>query len=95
VAGTVKQVDGGESVKGTVDRAGLWEAQTPQVFGAAVIREAHRAALESGTEATDDSSLVERLGVSVKVVRGSPENIKVTWPVDLEIAEAILNGRTS
>lgn len=95
VAGTVKQVDDGDNVRRTVDRTGLWEAQTPQVFGSSVIREAHRAALESGTEATDDSSLVEKLGVSVKVVRGSPENIKVTWPVDLEIAEAILNRRTS
>ena len=95
VAGTVKQVDDGDNVRRTVDRTGLWEAQTPQVFGSSVIREAHRSALEKGMEATDDSGLVEKLGVPVKVVRGSPENIKVTWPVDLEIAEAILNRRAS
>lgn len=93
ISGTVKAVDEEASVKETVDRAGLWEAQTPQVFGASVIREAHRVALKRGFEGTDDSSLVEELGIAVKVVRGSPENIKVTWPADLEVARAILDCR--
>jgi 2-C-methyl-D-erythritol 4-phosphate cytidylyltransferase len=93
ISGTVKAVDEGTAVRETLDRTALWEAQTPQVFRSSVIREAHRLALERGFNGTDDSSLAEAMGISVRVVRGSPENIKVTWPVDLEVAQAILNRR--
>jgi 2-C-methyl-D-erythritol 4-phosphate cytidylyltransferase len=71
---------------GPVDRRGLVAVQTPQAFRAAALREAHGA----DPEATDDASLVEAAGGKVVVVDGSPANVKVTRPVDLVIAEALL-----
>jgi 2-C-methyl-D-erythritol 4-phosphate cytidylyltransferase len=71
---------------GPVDRNGLVAVQTPQAFRAAALRRAHRA----GPEATDDASLVEAAGGKVVVVEGSPANLKITRPVDLAIAEALL-----
>ena len=93
VAGTVKAVSSEMNVVETVDRATLWESQTPQAFRSSLIREAHRRALDTGLKGTDDASLVEAMGNAVKVVPGSPENIKVTWPVDLDVASAILSRR--
>jgi len=93
IAGTVKAVSPQRQIQETVDRTGLWEAQTPQAFASSLIRQAHRRAKETGLEGTDDSSLVEALGTAVTVVQGSPENLKVTWPVDLEVARAILKRR--
>jgi 2-C-methyl-D-erythritol 4-phosphate cytidylyltransferase len=71
---------------GPVDRIGLVAVQTPQAFRAAALRRAHAA----GPEATDDASLVEAAGGKVVVVEGSPANLKITRPVDLAIAEALL-----
>ena len=71
---------------GPVDRNGLVAVQTPQAFRAAPLRRAHAA----GPEATDDASLVEAAGGKVVVVEGSPANLKITRPVDLAIAEALL-----
>ena len=82
VTDTVKEVDAGQVVS-TPDRGRLWAAQTPQVFRADVLRRA------SG-EATDDASLVEAIGGSVRVVEASPENLKVTTPLDVRIAEMLL-----
>jgi 2-C-methyl-D-erythritol 4-phosphate cytidylyltransferase len=72
-----------------VDRDGLVAVQTPQAFGAAALRAAHRA----GAEATDDASLVEADGGKVVVVPGSPDNLKITRPTDLVVAEALLRAR--
>jgi 2-C-methyl-D-erythritol 4-phosphate cytidylyltransferase len=83
---TLKEVDEAGVVRRTVDRAGLWQAQTPQVFRADWLVEAYEAAGESGT---DDAALVEAIGQAVHVVRGDPRNIKITTPRDLEIAEAV------
>jgi 2-C-methyl-D-erythritol 4-phosphate cytidylyltransferase len=89
---TLKRVDG-ELVVTTVDRNGLWRAQTPQAFRAEVLRRAHARADEDGFDATDDASLVERLGETVAIVPGDPANLKVTSPGDLAIAEALLAAR--
>jgi 2-C-methyl-D-erythritol 4-phosphate cytidylyltransferase len=82
VTDTVKVVEDGEVIR-TPDRGELWAAQTPQVFRAEVLRRA------SG-EATDDASLVEAIGGRVRVVEGMPENLKVTSPLDVRIAEMLL-----
>jgi 2-C-methyl-D-erythritol 4-phosphate cytidylyltransferase len=73
----------------TLNRENLWEIQTPQVFRKELILEAHRKF--ANIEVTDDASLVEKLGVSVKVVMGSYNNIKITTLEDLTIGEAIAN----
>ncbi len=85
VAETVKRVRDG-LVEATVERAGLWVAQTPQAFRAAVLREAHDKARRDGVAATDDAMLVERLGHPVRVVPGLAANVKITTPDDLRRA---------
>lgn len=86
---TVKRSDDGRTVAETVDRAQLWLAQTPQVFRTALLR---RALAEAG-DVTDEAMAVERAGVSVRLVPGSAENVKVTTPADLVVAEALLRRR--
>jgi 2-C-methyl-D-erythritol 4-phosphate cytidylyltransferase len=88
IAETVKRV-AGDYVDATVDRAGLWSVQTPQAFHAPLLREAHDKALRDNIRATDEAMLVERLGHAVRVVRGLPENIKITTPADLRRARAM------
>jgi 2-C-methyl-D-erythritol 4-phosphate cytidylyltransferase len=90
---TLKIVSPQGQVVETLTRDALWHTQTPQAFDYPLIVEAHRKALAEGFLATDDSMLVERLGVPVMVVRGSHENIKITTPEDLAIARAILENR--
>jgi len=80
-------------VMGTVDRERLIAVQTPQAFPLEVLRKAHRRALKDRFRGTDDAILVERLGGKVMVVEGSRENIKVTFPEDLERARSILIAR--
>ena len=91
VTDTIKVVTRG-LVAQTPERDRLWAVQTPQVFRSDIIAEAYRRA-KAG--ATDDASLVERLGHRVRVYRGSYENIKVTAPEDLALAEAILKRRVA
>jgi 2-C-methyl-D-erythritol 4-phosphate cytidylyltransferase len=67
--------------------------QTPQLFARAILEEAHRLALAGGVEATDEAALVERAGHRVQVVPGDPENLKVTTPLDLAVAETLLARR--
>lgn len=93
VKDTVKVVSPAGLVQGTPDRATLWAVQTPQVFWAETLMEAFRKARADGFTGTDDASLVERLGVEVRVYRGSHENIKLTTPEDFRVAESILEGR--
>ena len=85
VSETVKRVRGDE-VETTIDRTGLWAVQTPQVFRAALLREAHEKARRDGVVGTDDAALVERLGHPVKVVRGLEANLKITTAEDLHRA---------
>jgi len=90
---TVKIGDSKGFVVDTPDRHTLWSVQTPQVFKKDVLVAAHEFARSSGALGTDDASLVEELGNRVKIVSGEYENIKITTPEDLEIAEAILLRR--
>jgi 2-C-methyl-D-erythritol 4-phosphate cytidylyltransferase len=87
---TVKVVDSEGVITSTPRREILWAAQTPQIFRFDLITEAHR--MVNG-EVTDDASLVEALGHKVKVYMGSYDNIKVTTPQDLALAETILRMR--
>jgi 2-C-methyl-D-erythritol 4-phosphate cytidylyltransferase / 2-C-methyl-D-erythritol 2,4-cyclodiphosphate synthase len=77
-------------VQTTVDREGLYRTQTPQGFQRAVLEAAHREAERTGFRGTDDAALAERLGCRVRLVPGSPVNLKVTVPADLQLAEALL-----
>lgn len=86
---TVKRGVGGW-VQATVDRDGLYRIQTPQGFQRTVLEAAHREAERAGFRATDDAALVERLGRPVRLVPGSPLNLKVTVPADLQLAESLL-----
>jgi 2-C-methyl-D-erythritol 4-phosphate cytidylyltransferase len=89
---TVKQVNAKNEIVQTHKRETLWLAQTPQAFRAKLIKKAHEAAKQEGFIGTDDSSLVERLGRTVKIIPGSRNNIKITSQEDLELARAILQS---
>ncbi len=89
---TVKRVKG-RVVVATLKRQRIWLAQTPQAFHVALLRRAYEEATESMVAFTDDAALVERLGIPVHLVPGSAENIKVTTPTDLILAEALLAQR--
>jgi len=90
---TVKLADEADFVAATPPRDRTWSVQTPQTFHTDLIREAHRRAVEDGFVGTDDASLVERLGRPVKLVEGSRDNIKVTYPEDVQAVEAIIRRR--
>ena len=89
VKDTIK-VERGGLVAATPDRAHLRAVQTPQVFDFDLLRGALGKAEKEGTQVTDDCSAVENLGMSVKLVEGEERNIKVTTPLDLKIAELLL-----
>jgi len=106
VTDTTKQVEGrvgslptdtGDNrplvVAGTLDRGRLWAAQTPQVFRAAALRAAFLADPERAAAATDDAALVEQAGGRVLIHPSSPDNLKVTTPADLRLAELLLAER--
>jgi 2-C-methyl-D-erythritol 4-phosphate cytidylyltransferase len=88
VADTLKRDDADGRVASTEPRAGLWQAQTPQMFRYGVLWDAYKA--HRGLETTDDAGAVERLGLKPRLVQGSSANIKVTYPADLLLAAAIL-----
>ncbi|MBV8298492.1 MAG: 2-C-methyl-D-erythritol 4-phosphate cytidylyltransferase [Candidatus Eremiobacteraeota bacterium] len=91
---TVKVADAAGKVTRTLDRGELWAAQTPQFATARDLRRAHAEALRHGAQpATDDAALLERAGLDVVIVEGSPDNFKVTLPNDLARAEALLRDR--
>jgi 2-C-methyl-D-erythritol 4-phosphate cytidylyltransferase len=94
---TVKEAGEGGVVERTLDRSRLWRIQTPQVFRADVLRRALDVDDAALAAATDDAALVEAAGGVVRVVEAPPENLKVTRPVDLALAEMLLaaqNPRT-
>jgi 2-C-methyl-D-erythritol 4-phosphate cytidylyltransferase len=98
VADTVKRAGDDRVVTQTVDRAELFAAQTPQGFRRVVLAAAHEAARAEGghaDSATDDAGLVERVGGTVLLIGGSEEAFKVTRPIDLLLAEALLAARAS
>ena len=89
VKDTVKVVEGG-IVSSTPDRSTLKAIQTPQVFDCDLLKGALKKAFEDGAAITDDCSAVELLGYKVRIVEGDEQNIKVTTPMDLKIAEMLL-----
>lgn len=93
VKDTIKIIDNEQYVVETPPRQTLWSIQTPQGFDATLLREAYAHALKDGFLGTDDAGLVERLGKKVKIVPGGYNNIKITSPEDLRIAEALLGER--
>jgi len=84
-----------DQVVATLDRDGLVAVQTPQAFRRALLREAHGRALAEGWRVDDDCALVERAGVSVRVVAGEDQNLKVTRPHDLRTARLLLGAAGS
>ncbi len=94
MADTLKRVESG-AIVATIPRAALYQAQTPQAFRRDLLKQAHRNALENKIAATDDADLVERTGASVRIVEGSPLNLKITTPADLEIAQALARSRSA
>ncbi len=76
-------------IEKTIDRKGVWLAQTPQAFSYELIVNAHRAAIKDGFIGTDDALLLERIGRPVRIVKGNKFNIKITTPDDLLFAEVL------
>jgi len=89
VEDTIKLIEG-KLVCQTLDRSCLFRVQTPQGFSYSVLREALDSAREASFYGTDEAALVERIGKKVSVVQGDPRNIKITTPLDLRLAEALL-----
>lgn len=92
---TSEVANGGRVIEATVDRDDLWGAQTPQVFRAEALRKALASEPERLAEATDEAMMVEALGGKVLIHPSPPENLKVTTPLDLKLAELLLAERSA
>jgi 2-C-methyl-D-erythritol 4-phosphate cytidylyltransferase/2-C-methyl-D-erythritol 2,4-cyclodiphosphate synthase len=90
VKDTIKESSADNFVAKTLDRDFLYSVQTPQAFTASLLRQAYSQAEKDGYLGTDDASLVERLGVKVKIVPGEYQNLKITTPEDIALAESFL-----
>ncbi|MEL6555081.1 MAG: 2-C-methyl-D-erythritol 4-phosphate cytidylyltransferase [Cyanobacteria bacterium J06621_11] len=93
VKDTIKQVNDQGTITHTPDRSGLWAAQTPQGFEVDLLKQCHARGKQENWVVTDDAALLERCGVPVSIVEGEETNLKVTTPVDLAIAQFILQRR--
>ena len=83
---TIKLAGAGNMVDRTLDRSRMWRAQTPQMFRLAPLQEALQSAVQQELAVTDEASAMEMMGHRVQLVPGSPSNLKVTVPDDLELA---------
>lgn len=92
VKDTIKVVDAG-LIQSTPDRRQLWAAQTPQAFDVQLLKQCHERGRSQGWEVTDDAALFEKCGLPVQIVEGEETNLKLTTPMDLAIAEFILQQR--
>jgi 2-C-methyl-D-erythritol 4-phosphate cytidylyltransferase len=90
---TVKESEDGEFVLRTIDRSRLWEIQTPQVIKPDLLREGFERVEKDNLQVTDDVSIIEQLGLPVKLTCGEYTNLKLTTPDDMVVAEQILRGR--
>jgi len=90
---TVKESEDGEFVLRTINRSRLWEIQTPQVIKPDILAKAFEYVRENALEVTDDVSMVEEVGLPVKLTMGEYTNIKLTTPEDLGVAEGFLKQR--
>ena len=95
VTDTIKKVDDQKFVCETVNRNQLWFTQTPQVFSVSLLKRAYESAYADHYYGTDDAALVERIGGSVMMIKGSYDNIKITTPIDLDWGEFLLKMRQS
>jgi 2-C-methyl-D-erythritol 4-phosphate cytidylyltransferase len=93
VADTMKQVDSDSMIQKTVERDGLWRALTPQMFRLGPLRDALQQAIASGVMVTDDAAAMEMAGFRPRMVEGHADNIKITRPGDLQLAEFYLQSR--
>lgn len=93
VKDTIKQVDENQVITDTPVRDYLWAAQTPQGFEVDLLKRCHSQGIDEGWQVTDDAALLEKCGVDVRIVAGEETNLKVTTPVDLAIAQFILQQR--
>ncbi len=94
VTDTIKKADG-DICKETIDRTNLWSMQTPQVFKRELLKKAFDNAKKTGDYGTDECYIVEKIGADIKLVENKSDNMKITNPKDLELAELIMNkGRT-
>jgi 2-C-methyl-D-erythritol 4-phosphate cytidylyltransferase len=93
VTDTVKEAATDGRVLRTLDRSALWAIQTPQVFRADALRDALRVDAAALAGASDDAALVESAGGAIRVIEAPAENIKITRPLDLRLAEALLEAR--
>jgi len=93
VKDTIKVVDQTGLIQSTPDRRQLWAAQTPQAFDVQLLKHCHAKGRDQGWEVTDDAALFEKCGLPVRIVQGEETNLKLTTPVDLAIAEFILEQR--
>ncbi len=93
VTDTIKKVNNNGEIIESPLRSDLWSAQTPQGFPVDKLKYAHKEAISRKWNVTDDASLFERLGLSVKIYDAGPSNIKVTTPFDLVIAESLLSTK--
>jgi 2-C-methyl-D-erythritol 4-phosphate cytidylyltransferase len=89
---TLKYLDKQKNIKSSLDRTGVWLAQTPQAFHFHLIKSAHENARAQGHMGTDDASLVERLGVAVTMIKGSLFNLKITTPEDHKLASVLMGA---
>jgi 2-C-methyl-D-erythritol 4-phosphate cytidylyltransferase len=87
---TLKILDDEGCIDKTIERRGIWQAQTPQAFECRLLKTAHETASREGFTGTDDAALVERLGRKIKMVKGQKFNIKITTPEDVLLAEALI-----
>ncbi len=90
ISDTVKQTDNKDHISATVNRDGLWRALTPQYFPVKKLKEALTKALENNIEITDEASAMEFVGANPICISGNSDNIKITYPDDLELAEMFL-----
>ncbi|WP_313758341.1 2-C-methyl-D-erythritol 4-phosphate cytidylyltransferase [Tissierella sp.] len=93
VTDTIKVVGENKTIDNTPQRALLWAAQTPQCFLKHILIKGYERAISNGFIGTDDSSIVERIGYDVKMIMGSYENIKITTPKDIILAESLFKDK--
>ena len=92
VIDTLKKINDQSQIEETIERANLWKAFTPQMFRYGVLFESIRSVLENGISVSDESQALEKMGQSICIVRGSSENIKITYPEDIKKAELFFSS---
>jgi 2-C-methyl-D-erythritol 4-phosphate cytidylyltransferase len=93
VCDTLKQVDDAQRVMATMDRSRLWHALTPQMFRLGILRDALREVLKTGLLVTDECAAMEAAGFEPRLVEGRADNLKITRPEDLALAEFYMGRR--